>query len=224
MTGDAMNCEDALDRIDAGETGDAALRDHLAACAGCREALVALERIGAAARALPQEKEPGRDLWPGIAERLAPPAPGAVLPFRPRRTVAFAPATLAAAAVLLIALTAAFTALLLRVADPAEVAGTATGTGVARPASLSAEASVEAAEAEYVAAQAALLARIHARADELGPDTVATVEANLKVIDAALAEIRAALGRSPGNPALVRMLTSTHRKKLDALQRVATSL
>lgn len=219
-----MNCEDALDRIDAGETEDAALRDHVTACAGCREALVALERIGAAARALPQEVEPGRDLWPGIAARLAPPAPGAVLPFRARRTVAFAPATLAAAAVLLIALTAAFTALLLRVADPVEVAGQPAGSGVARAVALTPEASVAAAEAEYLAAQAALLERIHARADELGPDTLATVETNLKVIDAALDEIRAALGRSPGNPALVRMLTSTHRKKLDALQRVATAL
>jgi hypothetical protein len=225
MTGDAMNCEDALDRIDAGETDDAALRAHLATCAGCREAQGALERIGAAARALPRELEPGRDLWPAIAGRLAPPAAsGNVTPFRPRRTLAFAPATLAAAAVLLIALTAAFTALLLRVADPVEVAGGAAGDGVARPVSLSAEASVAAAEAEYVAAQAALLERIHARADALGPDTLATVETNLKVIDAALAEIRTALGRSPGNPALVRMLTSTHRKKLDALQRVATSL
>lgn len=223
MTGDDMNCEDALDRIDTGDADDLALRAHLAGCAGCRQAQQVLVDAGAAARALPREIAPGRDLWPGIAARLAPREASHVVPFRPRQ-LAFSPAALAAAAALLVALTATFTALLLRPADPVRGADAATPTAVARPVSLSPESSVAAAEEEYVKAQAALLDRIHASAEQLGPETVATVEANVRVIDAALAEIRTALGRAPGNPTLIRMLTSTHRKKLDALQRVATSL
>lgn len=219
-----MNCEDALDRIDeGGATDDVTLRAHLAGCAGCREALRVLEAATAAAQALPREITPGEDLWPGIAARLAPREASNVVLFRPRQ-LALSPATLAAAAALLVALTASFTALLLRPAEPVRGADAAAPAAVARPVSLSPEASVVAAEEEYVKAQAALLDRIHASADQLGPETVATVEANVKVIDAALAEIRTALGQAPGNPTLIRMLTSTHRKKLDALQRVATSL
>lgn len=218
-----MNCEQALDHIDAGETDDVTLRAHLARCAGCSEALQVLEAATAAARALPRESAPGEDLWPGIAARLAPRGATNVVAFRSRQLV-FSASALAAAAALLVALTAAFTTLLLRPAEPVRGADAAPPAAVARPVSLSPEASVVAAEGEYLKAQAALLDRIHASADQLGPETVATVEANVKVIDAALAEIRTALGQAPGNPTLIRMLTSTHRKKLDALQRVATSL
>ncbi|MDX2122110.1 MAG: zf-HC2 domain-containing protein [Gemmatimonadota bacterium] len=44
---------------------------HLASCAACRAEVAALAAILAEARALPRTIEPGRDLWPGIAPRLA---------------------------------------------------------------------------------------------------------------------------------------------------------
>jgi len=44
---------------------------HLAACAACRAEVAALAAILAEARALPRAIEPGRDLWSGIAPRLA---------------------------------------------------------------------------------------------------------------------------------------------------------
>jgi len=40
------------------------------------------------------------------------------------------------------------------------------------------------------------------------------------VIDTALAEIRVALAKDPGNPVLGRLLAATHQKKVDTLRRV----
>ena len=45
--------------------------DHLATCAACRAEVAALAAILAEARTLPLEIQPARDLWPGIAPRLA---------------------------------------------------------------------------------------------------------------------------------------------------------
>lgn len=44
---------------------------HLAVCAACRAEVAGLAAILAEARILPRAIEPGRDLWPGIAPRLA---------------------------------------------------------------------------------------------------------------------------------------------------------
>ena len=70
-------------------------------------------------------------------------------------------------------------------------------------------------------AAAALLARLQERKGSLSPENLKAVEANLAVIDGALNEVRAALEEDPANPGLVRMLASTHQKKIDVLQRVA---
>lgn len=44
---------------------------HLATCADCRAEVAALAAILAEARTLPREIQPARNLWPGIAPRLA---------------------------------------------------------------------------------------------------------------------------------------------------------
>jgi hypothetical protein len=54
----------------------------------------------------------------------------------------------------------------------------------------------------------------------VSPETLAAVERNLRVIDGALVEIKAALQKDPGNPALGRLLAATHQKKVDTLRRV----
>jgi hypothetical protein len=64
------------------------------------------------------------------------------------------------------------------------------------------------------------MAALQERRERLSPETIASVERNLEVIDRALAEVRAALERDPGNKELTRMLVSTHRKKVDTLRRV----
>jgi CHASE3 domain sensor protein len=58
------------------------------------------------------------------------------------------------------------------------------------------------------------------RRGDLAPETMASVEENLRRIDVALADVRAALRQDPDNPQLTRLLTSTHRKKVQTLQQV----
>jgi hypothetical protein len=77
-----------------------------------------------------------------------------------------------------------------------------------------------AAERDYEAAANALLEALQRRRADLRPEALAAVEANLQVIDRALAEVRQALVHDPRNAELSRMLVSTHRKKVEVLSRV----
>jgi hypothetical protein len=77
-----------------------------------------------------------------------------------------------------------------------------------------------AAERDYEAATNALLEALQQRRARLQPDAFAALQANLEVIDRALAEVRQALAKDPTNPELGRMLVSTHQKKVDVLSRV----
>ena len=77
-----------------------------------------------------------------------------------------------------------------------------------------------AAERDYEAAANALLEALQQRRAHLQPEALAAVEANLEVIDRALAEVRQALVQDPANAELSRMLVSTHRKKVEVLSRV----
>ena len=77
-----------------------------------------------------------------------------------------------------------------------------------------------AAEREYEDAAQALLEALQHRRTALPAEDLARVEANLQVIDRALAEVREALVKDPASPELNRMLVATHRKKVDVLRRV----
>ncbi len=200
-----MTCRDVDDRLDDyldGELAEGEFQEvelHLASCAACRDAERRLRRLLAQARALPREKAPPRDLWPGIAERLGSRG------FQRNNIVA-------AAAVLALGLAGVF---LLR-DGPAPASGPG-AVPVAVPAESPALAD---AEEDYARASAALLAALQDRRSSFSPETMASVEKNLETIDQALAEVRDALRRDPDNPELTRMLAATHRKKVDVLRRV----
>jgi hypothetical protein len=103
-------------------------------------------------------------------------------------------------------------------AGPAPVAGP---IGVATPVALGGGVPVFAeAEREYQRAAAELMAALETRRASLSPETSASIDENLRVIDQALAEIRTALERDPQSPRLGRMLASTHEKKIETLRRV----
>jgi anti-sigma factor RsiW len=215
-----MTCEqvrDALDDYVDGLLPEAEFQEvelHLASCAECRQQERVLRSLLAQAAALPPEMGPGRDLWPELAARLrgAEGARGVVV--RPAVARWMRPAALAAAAAVLIALSAS---LWKRGSAPAPV----TPMGTLQPAAMGqASTSLLEAEREYARATAALMAALDQQKDTLPPETRATLDANLKTIDDALAEVRTALQKDPGNAQLAHLLTSTHQKKLDALQRV----
>ena len=209
-----MNCAWVRERLDDYVDGELLAPDlhevelHLASCPTCREEERDLRRLLAHAAALPREVAPARDLWPAISAEMA--RGPRVLPFVPRRALY---AGLAAAAAVVMAFVVSRGG-----PDFSAPAGGPSATAI--PASASPASALNEAEADYDRATNALLATLQDHRDRLAPETIASVERNLAVIDDALAEVRAALGKDPGNAELTRMLASTHRKKVDVLRRV----
>jgi anti-sigma factor RsiW len=214
-----MRCAEALDRLDdlvdglLPEDERLAFDSHLASCPGCRKEELRLREILAEARALRRERTPSRDLWPEIAQAIGA---DRVVPGdfgRPKAAWRWWPALVAAAVVAAVA-----TGVALRGGGaPFGVLGLGTATAV--PVA-SGQVTLLDAEQGYARATDELLAALAERRDSLSPETRASVERNLAVIDQALKEIRDALQKEPGNRDLTRMLASTHRKKIDVLRRM----
>lgn len=141
--------------------------------------------------ALPREITPPTDLWPAVEARIRRGA-------RPRWTF------LAAAAVLLVAVTASITTIIVR--EP----GTAPGAG--------ASGILAVVEADYATETAALRAVLDAERERLAPETVAALERNLAVIDGAIAESREALARDPANPDLRVLLRASYAARVALLE------
>lgn len=202
-----MTCSELRSRLDAYGRGTlaaaeaAALEQHLGTCASCEAFVAEAESQPAGIQALPRSVEPASDLWPGIHARLAPRSGG-------RGRVAMPGWMLAAAAVLLIAISSALTVLVLN----------RTGSRPAPPLAVLAPL-----EAQYASAASELSAELARARDRLAPATVRIIERNLAVIDSALAESRRALAQDPENATLERLVITAWRQKMDFLRR-ATAL
>ena len=193
-----------------------------------------LRDIVRAAGELP-ELAPSRDLWAGIAARIeapvvALPTHGAGRPLPEVAAPAPAPAPdrlpwrrLAVAASLLVAATAGVTYTLARRArpEPAAAADSA-GPQVFAPLAPVQPASLETTEQTFDREIGALRGIVDERRTELDPATVAVLEKNLKVIDNAIAESKAALARDPASAFLLDRLTHAYDTKLQLLRGVAT--
>lgn len=212
--------QDRLDDYVGGELAEdeaRLVRRHLDECDDCRDEADALRSLLDQARFLPREIAPPRDLWAGIETRLLPravEAPG-VLPLRPRRTPRWL--LQAAAAVVLVAGSSALTYRL--ASRPARTAllppATVTQPATAVP---TAFAAFQPAEREYRMAIEDLQRLLAERRSEMSLATAATLEENLRIIDQAIAESRAALERDPASPSLARMLSSVYETKVQVLQ------
>ena len=177
----------------------AALESHLESCAAC-EALLGSEAAPVEAiRSLPRAVSPREDLWPGIGVRLAPREPAL------RRRVAVPRWVLAAAAALLVAVSSGATALLLN-------------RETSRPPALPSS-RLAALEAEYISATQDLAGALERARSRLAPETLASIEKSLGLIDAALEESRQALARDPGNEGLRMLVVAAWRQKVDLLRR-----
>jgi len=108
-----------------------------------------------------------------------------------------------------------------------EVEGTVGASGgrqVAAPApagsgQMTALAAFRPAEREYQQAVDDLARVLETRRASLAPETVTTLERNLAIIDAAIAESRAALVNDPNSRELTEMLSSTYDAKVQLLRR-----
>lgn len=247
MTYDKHECDLMCERLAAYMEGDlspaeqAAAEEHLADCTPCAEVLAELRAIASQAATMPA-LEPSRDLWSGIESRIATPvtqfggSPAAVKR-APRRQWQFA---IAAAA--LIAASAGTTYLIaarhsgsatpvVTVAQQAPVPhndSTTTVTPRVAPAPVPPPNFTYATHKKDMSAapvydrEISLLdSMVRTRRESLDPKTVKIIEQNLKIIDKAITESRAALARDPKSPLLSNQLDNVLGSKVELLRTVA---
>ena len=224
---DALLARDLEDELSAEERRSADA--HLMNCARCAALRAELVGIAAAARELPL-MSPSRDLWDGIAARIETPVVALGAPSVrgvPRRRNGW----LAAAAAALIVATAGTTYVLTRaifegreqtiaegVAPGSQAEGAAVGGATVVPVSDAATTTSGAAFDREVVQLRALLEQ---RRPNLDSATVALLERNLRIIDQAIAESRAALEKDPGSALLNRQLHNALGRKVQVLRTAA---
>ena len=204
------------------EDARAPVADHIAACAICAAEVESLNRILARANDLPKSMDPPAEAWSNIRatierdkEAIAGQHPTSAPGFWRR------PYVLAAAAVLLVVLSSAGTAVYMgaRSAD-GNASRSAAGNQAngATPATLVAF-TIE--ENNYLRNVAVLQDLLDQQEALLAPETVAQLKASLRTIDEAILEARNALARDPANKMLIEMLSGTYRQKMDLMRRTA---
>ena len=198
------------------------LEDHLRHCVTCGAALADLKRIVRRARAL-DDRQPERDLWPGIAARIGGPASSAtegtgIPPARrtPGRWT-FSLPQLAAAGIALMALSGA-AAWLLHPAGTAVVVTRQSSPSVVVPV---AAGPARPAERSYDVAVAELQQVLTQNRGRLDTTTVRVIEQNLATIDRAIAQAQRAVAADSANIYLNSHLAETMRRKLELLRQAA---
>ncbi len=233
-----MSCADMEDRLNdyvGGYLSGAERREveeHLLACPDCRREAEALRDLVHEVGDLPKEIPPPPDL---LLEMIATirkrEAEGVRLIRRPGASSASRPSPALAAAAALVMVAGAVVAIMTGPSVPSGAIMTRTATGPDAPASARAGAvapatvglmpDVLAAEAEFNRAAEELLAVLESRRAELPAGAYQVIDENLRIINEALAEVRAALDSDPANPRLGVMVTAIYRQKLSLLREAA---
>jgi anti-sigma factor RsiW len=221
-----------------------ALESHASTCDRCRALLAELSAIPTEAGAL-HDLEPSRDLWPAIAQRIAAPVvalPGAAARRERRPSVRpwyLTPASLAAAAAVLIAVTASVTALAIRTGRTSAPAGAVAANNPA-PAAQPNDSQIDipapaprVTNASATRPNAVPVQEVYAREiaeldsivrdqrSHLDTSTVTVIEKNLHIINQAIAQSRAALARDPNSGFLHHQLNDALNQKISLLRTVA---
>lgn len=163
----------------------------------------------AAARRLPEEVSPERDLWPEIQARLGEGGTEAAPSFEPRSRVW--PIRFAAAAAL-VAATALVTLSLVDRPMPETANLTAR-----EPAMFGAGYDLG---AKHQLVRANLSEDLARHLEAMPPETAAVVERNLAQIREAVAEINRALEKDPGNILLEQLLMAAYQDEMEVLSNV----
>jgi hypothetical protein len=198
---------------------------HLESCETCRQTVKFLRALQATADAMPREIEPGRDLWTDLEARISPTRVMQV-DFRGRGPLALLGvrsvwgqwAALAAAALVLVVASSGITAYFVGDSELGAGAGMPGLTGVGEPVASTIE-EFRPAEIGYAQAIGDLLQTLDARREDLDPETLTVIEANLRVIDAAIRRARAAIEKYPEESELALVLADNYRRKLEFLER-----
>lgn len=223
MTTPMLTCDDAQallpDLLDGTLTDSrrAPFDAHLARCAECRALAVDLTKIRDDAAALPSFS-PSHDLWSGIEARLETPVVS--IAGGPRSTVGrWTTRQVAAAAAVLIAVTAGGT--WMAATRPADMS---TASLAGAPAARTELVSVadQKGIATYEGEIGKLRGILDTRRGELDTATIAVLEKNLKLIDQAISESKAALATDPASTFLAGRLNHAYDTKLELLRSAAT--
>lgn len=194
-----MNCEQIRGKLEDHLDGRlearvaAGVADHLSRCAECREMHNGLAALAVAARSLPREIAPARDLWPAVALRLPSRrdlrARWVRENARPLSTVGL----LAAAAVV---------ALILLPASPPPIDdGSVAEAGVL--------------DANYREVRAGLTRALDASCPELSVAACAAVKGSLQVLDDSAAALGEALRNGGGHPHETLLLINNYEMTID---------
>lgn len=221
MTHPMITCDDAQllvsDRLDGtlSDTQRAQLDAHLAGCSACREVARDLEQIHGGAASLPT-LTPSRDLWSGIEARIE--APVVSLESHRRGPLARWSTRQFAAAAVLVAVTAGGTWFVAVRSEGAPTVPVATSPG---PRTELVSVAAEKGMAAYEGEIGALRNIIDTRRADLDSATVAVLEKNLKLIDQAIAESKAALAADPASTFLADQVSRAYDTKLELLRAAA---
>jgi len=198
------------------------LEAHLAGCPECAAVLADLRAIVAAAPHYPG-REPSRDLWTSIESRLDEVEVVPIGTARPPDRLTARPpvrrfgwTALIAASLAMAAVGGGAVWLTLRQSEPSD-APLAIVPPPAAPA-------LPAAYREFDAAVQDLEQVLAAGRGRLDTVTVRLVEENLRKIDAALADARAAVQRDPANAYLNRQIAANMRLKLNLLRSATNAI
>jgi hypothetical protein len=176
---------------------------HVNSCAQCRAEVEALRTMLHRIAQLPVAITPQRDLRSDMWAKVD------------RKTLWSFRYPLAAAAVLLIALSSAITVLVLRPAGAPEIRVTETQ---ATP-----SVDLVSLEREYSQEVEELQRTLRQDRASLSPETVRILEENLRIIDAAIQEARTALASDPQSGMLGELLRSAYQRKVELLKQAARS-
>jgi hypothetical protein len=211
LTWDTLN--DLVDDV-LSPAAKAAAETHARVCASCATSLAELRATVAVTHDLPKSLTPPADLWNDVratieAGKVAHLPSGSV----PAASRGFwvTPGRLAAAAVMLVAVTASLTGIVIT-SQPA--------TQTVAQAPLTVSVSWQASERVFQASVLELREQLEVLHDHLAPETLVKVERALATIDVAIAEGREALLRDPANAALSELVASNYRQKIELLRRM----
>jgi bacterioferritin-associated ferredoxin len=176
---------------------------HVNHCAQCRaeveELRTMLHRIAQLPAVIPPSRDMRSDMWAKVD----------------RKTLWSFRYPLAAAAVLLIALSSAITVLVLRPETAPQITVMETQT--------TPSVDLISLEREYSQEVEELQRALRQDRESLSPETVQILEENLRIIDAAIQEARTALATDPQSGMLGELLRSAYQRKVELLKQAARS-
>jgi hypothetical protein len=206
MHPDETRLNDYLDNV-LDEREQQSIAAHAQSCARCAGEIAALRTLRARLAALPTDIKPERDLRAEIWQKIEAPTPLWSMRYR-----------LAAAAVLLIAVTSVVTMMLMRNGGRSDFAQQHRNDAVHLvgndPRTIERQYSDEVKDLESV---------LRNSRGALSPETVRILEENLHIIDNAIREAQTALASDPNSAMLVDLLRSAYERKLELLQQAAKS-